>query len=414
MVSLAATSLRSFDAALLIGADARHLPVAPHELLFMSNAVRADLGLATADRALHAQSAQLAALIAGTPRVAASWRIRHGDEPNALSPLLERLQFVAQRALGADMAHAADRQAHLVVAGPLSRPAPSAARLLPRRISASHAQSLVNCAYQFYARRMLQLVEPDDVIEVPDKRDFGVALHEVLHRFHREWGDADFRALDRVRLAESLRTHARTVFDAQIERAPGMLAFARRFDGLVDGYVDWLRRHSAAGWRWAAGEDARVQPVALRDGRMIELTGRIDRIDSRQHTNGGCELLVVDYKARAADDLKRGLQTPGEDVQLPLYGLLLGGEASCAAYLSFERGREEEPGVRQVDPPAPFGDLVVVVESRLRADLQRIADGAPLPAIGARSICQRCEMRGLCRRDYWEHDNGLQDGAAHG
>jgi ATP-dependent helicase/nuclease subunit B len=149
--------------------------------------------------------------------------------------------------------------------------------------------------------------------------------------------------------------------------------------------------------------------VTLRDGRTIELTGRIDRIDSRQQASGESELLVVDYKARATDDLKRGLQAPGEDIQLPLYGLLLGGEASCAAYLSFERGREDEPGVRQVDPPFPFGEMVAAVESRLRADLQRIADGAPLPAIGARSIC---EMRGLCRRDYWEREDGLQHEAA--
>jgi hypothetical protein len=70
MVSLAATTLRPFDAALLIGADAQHLPAAAGELLFMSNAVRAELGLATAERELRAQAAQLAALLADVPR----WR----------------------------------------------------------------------------------------------------------------------------------------------------------------------------------------------------------------------------------------------------------------------------------------------------------------------------------------------------
>jgi ATP-dependent helicase/nuclease subunit B len=58
--------------------------------------------------------------------------------------------------------------------------------------------------------------------------------------------------------------------------------------------------------------------------------------------------------------------------------------------------------VHQVDALGSFDNLVEAVESRLRADLQRIADGAPLPAIGADSVCARCEMRGLCRRDYWE------------
>lgn len=409
MVSLTAATPRGFDAALLIGADAQHLPVAPQELLFMSNAVRAELGLVTTERALRSQAAQLAVLIATTPRVVATWRTRHSDEPNAISPLLERLQFIAQRSMALDLTHAPVRQAHNVAAEVLERPAPAAARMLPQRLSASHAQSLTDCAYQFYARRMLQLREPDDVIEFPDKRDFGLALHQVLHRFHREWGGTAFHELEPARLAESLRVHARNVFDAQIERNPGMLAFARRFDGLVDGYLDWLRQHSASGWRWTAGEEARVCQLTLRDGRAVELTGRIDRIDARQDAAGPRELLLVDYKARAADDLKRGLQVPGEDVQLPFYGLLLENGAHAAAYLGFGRGKEGDSGVRQIDAPRPFGDLVAAVGTRLHADLQRIHEGAPLPAIGANATCEYCEMRGLCRRDYWQHDDEAAD-----
>jgi ATP-dependent helicase/nuclease subunit B len=88
MVSLAATALRRFDAALLIGADARTCRVCRPNCSSMTNAVRAELGLATAERAQQAQSALLAALLASVPRVA-TWRSHRGDEPNPLSPLLE-------------------------------------------------------------------------------------------------------------------------------------------------------------------------------------------------------------------------------------------------------------------------------------------------------------------------------------
>jgi ATP-dependent helicase/nuclease subunit B len=44
MVTLAAAALRDFDAVALVGADASHLPTTMSELLFMSNAVRAELG----------------------------------------------------------------------------------------------------------------------------------------------------------------------------------------------------------------------------------------------------------------------------------------------------------------------------------------------------------------------------------
>lgn len=402
MVSLAATSLRSFDAVLLIGADAQHLPSAPADRLFLSDAVRAELGLPTAAQAARAQAVRLATLLATTPRVVASWRVRRGDEPNALSPLLARLQFVARCAAGDDLQRTVPQAAFQVAASGARRPAPSAPALLAGSVSASHAQSLVNCAYQFYARRLLALAELDDVIEMPDKRDFGQALHEILRRFHQDWGAVDFAACQSDVLAASLRRHARAVFAPQIERVPGMLAFQHRFEGLIDGYVAWLQAHCAHGWRWHAAEQRQAQPLQLRGGRRLELVGRIDRIDAQ----GDGRTLVLDYKARRADDLKAALQTPGEDIQLPFYGLLLAGQATGAAYLSFDRATEEDPGIGYVAPPQPFSELVAAVGERLRADLQRIADGAPLPALGAESVCDRCEMRGLCRRDYWEDAAG--------
>jgi ATP-dependent helicase/nuclease subunit B len=399
LVSLAATALRRFDAALLIGADAQHLPAVPGELLFMPNAVRAELGLRTADGALRAQASQLAALLATVPRLAATWRVRRGDEPNALSPLLQRLQVVARRALGDDLMRAARREGLEAAPEPAARPAPRASALLPARVSASQAQSLVDCAYQFYARRLLDLAEPEDVIEMPDKRDFGNALHLVLKRFHAHWGDAAFDRADATTLAGSLREHARAVFEPLVAGAPAMLAFQRRFDGLVDGYVGWLQRHAEDGWRWAAGEAPKSQPLALGDGREVTLVGRIDRIDAGPQG----QLRLIDYKARPAEALRRKLQEPGEDVQLPFYGLLLARAAESAAYVSFDRARGGEAGVTAVAPPQPFGELVDAVGARLLGDLRRIADGAPLPAIGVESVCRHCEARGLCRRDYWQH-----------
>ena len=37
----------------------------------------------------------------------------------------------------------------------------------------------------------------------------------------------------------------------------------------------------------------------------------------------------------------------------------------------------------------------------LASDLQRIADGQPLQALGQGARCDYCAMRGLCRRDFW-------------
>jgi ATP-dependent helicase/nuclease subunit B len=34
-------------------------------------------------------------------------------------------------------------------------------------------------------------------------------------------------------------------------------------------------------------------------------------------------------------------------------------------------------------------------------DLQRIADGDALPALGQGAACDYCQARGLCRKDFW-------------
>jgi ATP-dependent helicase/nuclease subunit B len=402
---LSATALRTFDAAVLIGADEDHLPTAPAELLFFSNDVRAELGLTTADAALKEQSGQLASLLATTPVVMATWRRRRGDEPNSLSPLLERLRLVAARATGDDLARRPERATFEVESSALECPAPSAASLLPVRLSASHAQSLVNCPYQFYARRLLRLEAPEDVLEEPGKREFGEALHEALRRFHEEWGSSELETVEPDRLRLSLVRHASVVFAQDKERLPGLLAYERRFLSLVDDYITWAQQHSSAGWRWVAAEQELARPLVLDDGRELELTGRLDRIDRRADGT----LMVLDYKARGAEELKRGLRIPGEDVQLPFYGLLLRDSPPAtggvgAAYVAFDRGRENASGVQMIAPSQSFEVLVDDVGTRLQSDLQRIADGAPLPALGAPSVCEYCEMRGLCRRDYWEHD----------
>lgn len=404
MVSLAATPLRPFEAALLVGASAEHLPSKPADLLFMSSAVRTELGLAGPGESMRAQTAALAALISSTPHVVATWRTQHGDEPVALSPLLERLRFVAQRSCGMDLVVQYSSAAWEVQARGVERPAPSAPRLLPLRVSASHAQSLVTCAYQFYARRMLGLAELEDVIELPEKREFGEVLHEVLRRFHQEWGAVDFSVVDPERLRNSLADHGRAVFGPQVERSPGLLAFQRRFERLIDGYIEWTRAHAAEGWRWAASEEPLAHPMQFAEGHEVELVGRVDRID--RHADG--RLAVLDYKARAVDPLRRALRDAGEDVQLPFYGLLLTHRAEntngvSASYVSFDRPTQDRSGVRPIAPPQKFEPLVRQVGERLRIDLGRIASGAPLPAIGIESACEFCEMRGLCRRDHWRH-----------
>jgi ATP-dependent helicase/nuclease subunit B len=403
LVSLAATALRRFDAVALIGADAAHLPAVPDDLLFLPGAVRGELGLPTSEAAMQTQTEQLAALLAATPRALAAWRAQVGDEPNALSPLLQRLRFVAQHAGLGDLADAARLPSFAVVPAGAPRPQPRAAALLPAQLSASQAQSLIDCPYQFYARRLLGLAPPEDVLELPDRRDYGIALHEVLKRFHEAWRDADFGEVDAPALAASLRSHAAEVFGALPRRA-AMLAAARRFDGLVPAYLEWLAARARAGWRWRASEAPQRRDIELGDGRRIALVGRIDRLDATADGRSA----VIDYKARRSDALEKGLRTQGEDIQLPFYGLLMPEPPAEAAYLAFERAKVDASGVTAI-AVGDIARLTADVGARLRNDLDRIAQDAVLPAHGIATTCAYCEMGGLCRRAHWDAQPSVDD-----
>lgn len=404
MVSLPATMVRDFDAAILIGADAAHLPALPSDAFFFSSAVRADLGLPGTAQALREQAENLAALLVRVPRVVAVWCSRADDEPRAIAPWLARLRAVAQ-AVGDDPLRPAALAVQRIDAAPTERPAPSAPARLGTEITATQYQSLVQCPYQFYARHLLRLRKLDDVSDEPSPSEYGKAVHEVLANFHLEWSNKNLPVAPAGELAASLAEHANRVFDPLIERRPRMVGFRRQFADTQVAYLAWLRERIGEGWSFKGAEvELRTAfDVDANGVRSVDLKGRIDRIDAR---NDAIE--VLDYKTRRRQQLSEDLMLAGEDVQLPFYGLLYPGEVSAASFVFLQRTSDRQPQVGTLPPRQPYPQLVEALRVRLRGDLQRIAGGAPLPALGNEVVCERCEMRGLCRRDFWHKTGGEQ------
>ncbi len=411
MTSLAGTRLRRFDAALLIGADADHLPGTSPPGVLMAPAVRRDLGLPGMETMRREQTLDLACLLATTPAVAGTWRSRRVDEPVALSPLLDRLDRLLRF-----LPNTAPRMGVFalewrpVAAWPLRPRAPRAA--LPRRISAGAAQDLVDCPYRFFALRALGLAERERPRETPDKRDLGTLMHQVLYEFHHArdgHAEAARRGVLPTPAVDRAALHA--VVDAQfaprLAERPALIAYRERIKSWIPGYVAWLHREEAKGWRWRSGESSLRRTFAFGEGDAdsgsVELLGRIDRIDS------GCggAVRIIDYKTRSPGASRKAQRDLGEDVQLAFYGLLLDEPGPVqAAYLHLERPDDpavpEDGVVHMVDvEPAGYAEQITVLRARLRTDLARIAAGAPLPANGAESVCRRCELRSLCRHGFF-------------
>ncbi|HEV7800257.1 MAG TPA: PD-(D/E)XK nuclease family protein, partial [Burkholderiales bacterium] len=399
---LAAAQLRRFDGVVLLGCDAAHLPGPDGVALFFNQGVRAELGLDTHVQRVARVERELAALLASSATAALTWQRQTAGEPNLLSPQLERLNALHRLAYGADLEdHAlAHRLAHSEVRHDAAEsdlptgsavPAPKApAALVPGKISASGYNALMACPYQFYARHVLHLGELDDVQEEIEKKDYGQLVHQILFDFH----SAHPRVLDLDPAAarSELERLSVSAFADAVSRNFLARAWLTRWVALIPEYLDWQRKREQSGWLWHAGEVGRDIEMTTPEGRRFVLRGRLDRVDA----NADGAFAVIDYKTQRPEVLKHKLEAGGEDVQLPVYALLWGGAVAAALFLSVERG-----GVKDVPIGDELAELTEAARERLGVLYDALHDGAPLTAQGITAVCEYCEVRGLCRRNYW-------------
>jgi ATP-dependent helicase/nuclease subunit B len=388
MTHLAAMRLRRFDAAVLVGADRDNLAPACARSVFGNQAVRAELGLPLPAEAAARLRDDLAGLIVCCGEVTATWQTLRGDEANLPCPELGLLSVLHASAWGDDLVapHAVPPLAAAANGTPMPRPA--APPRVPLRLSASAYASLMACPYQFFVRRMLGLAQAEEVREALEKRDYGEFVHRILQRFHAAHPQISGRA-DEVLTAE-LEAISREVFAPEIEANFLEHAWLARWLDCVPGYIAWQKAREAAGWRHAGGELTREIALPLAGGGSLALHGRLDRIDRRAD---GAEA-VLDYKTQDAQGLKRRLADAGEDVQLACYALLQGERVTEAAYLALDGEKPAELALPDVQGMArEQGERLAAAVAALRA-------GASLPAHGTQAVCEWCEARGLCRKDY--------------
>ena len=386
---LAATRWRSFDAVLLLGCDAAHLPSAGDGGRWFNDAVRSTLGLPT--RAFHAvrQHDDLRALLAMNDEVLVTWQKEQNGEARLLSPFLQMLRDAHQQEHGDDLcdhelpAYLAAEEVRKVELAASTQPAPGVSPdSVPTSISISGYNALVACPYQYYARHILKLNELDEVQEAIEKRDYGERVHGVLQRFHEQYPLVMQGDLSEMEAA--LRRISEEVFTDLLTHDFSARAWLARWFQSLHAYLEWQIARETEGWRYAESEQAFDWPL-----QGIRLRGRIDRLDVRDE-----EKLVLDYKTQSDILLRNKLKEPGEDVQLACYAYAH--EAAEAAFVSIESGM-----VKQVAPKEDMALLAQLNAERLERVMEAMRGGAGLPANGIDAVCGYCEVRGVCRKGEW-------------
>lgn len=394
---LGAARLRRFDGVIVAGGDAAHFPGRGKESAFFNQSVRAQLGLPTFEQDLRRMEQDFTALLADCGTLLITWQGRKNAEPNLASPWVERLEVFHELAYGQKLPRRVAEQpgeaADILVPSPASSRPTLPPELVPASLSASGYNSLMTCPYQFYARHALHLNELDEVQLALEKKDYGEHVHAILHQFHQRY--PAIGGSDRAEVEQALSDISREEFRQALEADYLARAWALRWEARIPAYLDWQAEREREGWRWSEGELKRTLEMALDDGRSLTLKGRIDRVDTRSD-DGEAAYAVLDYKTQSRAGLLKKVETPGEDVQLPVYALLLEGSVVEAAFVPVD-----EEGIKTVAQEDIYA-LSKATGQRLRGLFNALYRGAALPAQGSNQACTYCEMSGLCRKDY--HD----------
>jgi ATP-dependent helicase/nuclease subunit B len=397
---LAASRLRDFDAVLILGADARQWMPSGANSVFFNQSVRATLGLSTQTELLKQFEQDTALLLTQAPAVRVLWQLRQDDEDNPLAPGFERLDLLHRLAWGTSLCDAS-----LLQWGPpdltyantgAGAPKPVAhTDLIPGKISVSAYRSLMDCPYQFFIRNVLGLSAQDDIRADMVKSDYGQVVHAILHEFHRTVPQVSSLSVDAVEAA--LQVISLSHFSRFSDQDFFAHAWQARWYEKIPHYVRWQQDREKAGWYWHAGEIDVARTWAVDDLHQLTLKGRIDRIDSSAQGWS-----VLDYKTGAISTLKQDAKSAEESVQLAAYAMLatqvLEDEAviAQAAFVSLD---DAITLTVAVDESLPM--VVACSAERLVRVFKAMYDGTPLPANGRTTSCDRCEARGVCRRDHW-------------
>ncbi len=383
---------RTLAAVVIPGCDENNLAASPDLPGLWTPGQRALLGLPSREQLADTLAASWHNAL-GMPLVDILWRASDAGELLMPSVLVQRLRLTVP-GLAPDQ-----RVLRSLQAQGQAMPQPSAPALSVSQLSASAYEDLRRCPYRFFALRMLGLQEPDELDTALGKRDFGNWLHALLRHFHEALA-LEPRATPQRRAAMLDQAAERATLEQGLA-ANEFLPFAASWPQVRVSYLHWLAEHERCGARYEAAEVQREMPLG-----KIKLIGRIDRMD--RLADGAT--LLIDYKTEARATTQARVRRPQEDTQLAFYGALLDQDHLQAMYLNIA----DSDSTKAFDLPDVTGWRDQLV-SAIILDMERIACGAELPAIGAGSACDYCAARGLCRKDFWARAvPSAAAGAGHG
>lgn len=416
LFSLEQSRLLQFDALIIASVDKNHFPGNPDSYIFFNERVRTELNVPTHfdKHAIHLHLFRR--LLKAAPEVLITFQNERDGEKNASSPWLQIIETFHRMAYGKDLLDMelqqlvarADTsvicpQQRIPMPSPSSRPAPALTEgLKPDSISISQYQALMNCPYQFFTRACLKLYKTEELKEALGKDDFGSLVHECIEAFFKDKPSTPgpftqkVTADDRHAAEDMLATISKHVFARHPESGFNKQLWLQRWLALIPHYIDWEIRRQQDNYTPHAHEITLKEDITP----SASMRGRVDRIDRIEHDDTGNDTdtnyAIIDYKTGYTPSKKD--IAAGEQIQLPAYALL---KENCKRVEYVSIGKNDTVKTEAAFEGTQLEKLVDEHNKRLTEFFKALDDNPRFTALAEDDVCDWCEAKGLCRKDYW-------------
>ena len=410
LMGLGQSRLQQFDALIIASAEHEHLPGKTNLTPFFNNAVRLQLGLSSSHEMLTERFHHFRRLLEAAPEVLITANAEENGEVVPLSPWLEIIHRFYQQAFSSSLE---DKELKDLIKKPettvirctenklpektIQAKSSLPKELVPNQYSPSSYQTLMNCPYQFFASRGLNLTANEEVQEALSKSDYGERVHLCLEAFHQQVDKLPkpFKEVINDKNRELAINHlieiSQHVFSKDLDDSFEHSGWLEQWLKLIPNYIDWQIKNVT---KWKFNKAELKSKVEWKDN--ISLGGRLDRLDKNESG-----LSVIDYKTGKSAKILDIEQ--GEAVQLPFYALLAEAELKQpvikVSYLSLNN--EVKVGAQLSE------DALETISHQIGVRLSQIigemTEGKVLTAWGDEDTCQYCNINRICRKQAWHN-----------
>ncbi|MCW9056417.1 MAG: PD-(D/E)XK nuclease family protein [Gammaproteobacteria bacterium] len=394
----------TFDAIIIAGANKDKLPGNAEQMPFFNQSVRSALGLKDWSYKKSYFFYRFKCLLESADTVLITYRNEHNGEWLAASPWVTSLENIKKSTSNSELnnkltpliskdSYITDSKQRSTIKT-TEQPLPTLTdRLKPEIYSASKLQKIINCPYQFFTHSALSLKASDHISEELKKSEYGEKIHSILFSFHQQdkKNSQSFtkpiNSANREKAIQHLITISRDIFNKDIEDNIQHRSWLKRWLKTIPAYIDWQINWQAS---WTIDQLETEESIKLDE--HASLKGRLDRVDKENNNYS-----IIDYKTGSPPSNPQIIS--GEDIQLLSYASLIENTRSIL-YLKLDQGEAKSSAMLD-------GELLDELESKNKQRIINIVKdinkGSALNAWGDTQTCERCDSKGICRKQVWEN-----------